>query len=109
MENADLEEVFTLLMKAKKVNHYKAVYALGTWYLFGTYVKRDVYKAFELLLEAADHNIPEACFDVANSYEKGVGTVKDLKQAFIHYMKAALLGDKLSIYEVGRRNNRNHA
>lgn len=102
MDNADLNEVFALLMKAKKVNNYKAIYALGTWYLFGTYVKKDVYKAFELILEAAENNIPEACFDIANSYEEGVGTAQNLNEAFVNYMKAALLGHKQSIYEVGR-------
>lgn len=102
MDDVDLNEVFSLLMKAKKVNNYKAIYALATWYLFGTHVKKDVYKAFELLLEAAEHNIPEACYDIAVSYEKGIGTPIDLNEAFKNYTKAALLGDKKSIYEVGR-------
>jgi len=102
MDDVDLDEVFTLLMKAKKVNNYKATYALATWYLFGTHVKKNVYKAFELLFEAAEHNVAEACFDIAISYEKGIGTPKNLNEAFLNYMKAALLGDKKSIYEVGR-------
>jgi TPR repeat protein len=32
----------------------------------------------------------------------GVGINKNIKKAFEHYLKAALLGDRQAIYEVGR-------
>ncbi|WP_414683523.1 tetratricopeptide repeat protein [Mucilaginibacter sp.] len=51
---------------------------------------------------AAEQFHAEACFDLAVSYEIGVGVKKNLPLAFKYYQKAALLGDKQSIYETGR-------
>jgi len=80
----------------------EAAYALGTWYLHGTYVEKDLMKATDLLEKSAKGNIPEACFDLAVCYEKGEGVEKDLSKAFDLYLKGALHGDEQSFYEVGR-------
>lgn len=101
-EDANLELAFNLLISAKSKNNPKAMYALGTWYLFGKFVEKDFNEAFKLFLQASYGNIPEACFDLAKCYEEGVGVVKSLSNAFESYLKAALLGDKQSLYEVGR-------
>ena len=101
-ENANLEYVYGLLDKAKQKNNTMAIYALGTWYLFGKFVEKDLNKAFELFLKASDNNHPEACFDLAKCYEEGAGVAKNLNHAFESYVKAALLGDKQALYEVGR-------
>lgn len=47
-------------------------------------------------------NIPDALFDLAVSYEKGIEVNKNEKTAFQLYLKAVLLGEHQSIYEVGR-------
>ncbi|MDF2380341.1 sel1 repeat family protein [Nostoc ellipsosporum NOK] len=39
---------------------------------------------------------------MAICYEAGQGVKRNKKQAFFNYLSAALLGDKQSIYEVGR-------
>lgn len=101
-EDADLGYVFSLLEKAKNQKNPKAVYALGTWYLFGKHVDKDTTVAFNLFQEAASNNISEACYDLAVCYEKGTGITTNLHKAFQYYLKAALLGDKKSIYEIGR-------
>lgn len=101
-DEPDLGYVYNLLGKAVLKKNPKAIYALGTWYLFGKFVEKDVNKAFELFLEASHANIAEACFDLAKCYEEGVGVTKSLINAYDQYLKAALLGDKQSIYEVGR-------
>src|SRR5579859_2935568 len=101
-EDANLEHVYLVLIKAIEKGNSKAIYALGTWYLFGKFVKSDPFKAFELIFQASNYNLPEACFDLAKCYEDGVGVKKSLNKAFESYLKAALLGDKQAIYEVGR-------
>ena len=63
------------------------MYALATWYLFGVYVKKDYTKGNELLKKACDRCIPEACFDLANSYESGFGIEKILKSRFNFMLK----------------------
>lgn len=79
-----------------------AIYALGTWFLFGKFVEKDENKAFELFLKASEENHREDCFDLAKCYEEGIGVNKSLNNAFESYLRAALLGDKQSLYEVGR-------
>ncbi len=55
-----------------------------------------------LFRQAAQHNVTDALYDLANSYEKGEGVKKSERQAFEHYLRAALYGDKQAVYEVGR-------
>ena len=78
------------------------MYAIGTWYLFGKFVKRDPFLAVEYFLRAIEGNNSSAYLDLAICYEKGVGVKKNYKRAFVCYLNAALLGDKQSLYEVGR-------
>ena len=54
------------------------------------------------MLEAADHFIPDACHDVAVSYELGEGVRKNLNRAVVYYFRAMMLGEDQSITEVGR-------
>lgn len=91
-----------LLDNAEDKNNPIAIYALGTWYLFGKFVDQDPKKAFELFLEASQENHREACFDLAECYEEGAGGLKSLKDAFENYLLVALLADQQAIYEVGR-------
>jgi len=98
----DDEKVFSLLTKSLESGEIKAAYALGTWYLHGKHVKRNIRRAVQLLKQAAQENIPDALYDLAVCYEKGVGTRKNEKKAFECYLRASLYGDVQSIYEVGR-------
>lgn len=49
-------------------------------------------KAFELFTAAADKGDPEAMFELAKLYEKGIGTSQDVDRALALYRKAAELG-----------------
>jgi uncharacterized protein len=55
-----------------------------------------------LLRQAAKENIPDALYDLAVSYEKGVGVRKSEKKAYELYVQAAVWGEKQSFHEVGR-------
>ncbi len=100
--DSNKEFVFELLMKSYNLGNYKAAYAIGTWYLFGEYVKKNFATAFTYLKYAADGGVADACIDLAVSYETGKGVKKDKHQAFIYYLKAFFLGHKKASYEVGR-------
>lgn len=96
-------KVYDLLVLADKAGDARATYALATWYLHGTrFTKRNRIRAVELLRRAAAENIPGALFDLAVSFEKGIVVKKSVRKAFEHYLRAALLGDRQSLYEVGR-------
>jgi TPR repeat protein len=101
-EGSDIKLVLKLLNQAIDKGNYNASYALGTWYLHGTNVKKDFHKAFDLVKRATEIKLPSACFDLAVCYETGQGVEKNEKEAFKYYLLAALEGEKQSIYEVGR-------
>lgn len=91
-----------LLEKALEEQDPRAYYALATWYLHGRYYKKDLKKAVSLLKKAAKENIAEAAFDLALCYEKRAGISYSPTKAYEFYLKAALLGDAQSFYEIGR-------
>ncbi len=101
-ENPNNDLVESLLIKAVSKGHGESEYALGTWFLHGKHVKKDISRAIELLKSAALKNVPSANFDLAVCYEKGEGVPSDSREAFRYYLKAALLGDYQSFYAVGR-------
>lgn len=101
-DSPDVKKTLNLLFKAFDLGDFNAAYALGSWYLHGNHVEKNLSKAMVYLEFAADNNVSSALYDLAICYEKGVGVGEDKEQAFKLYLKAALLGDNQSIYEVGR-------
>ncbi len=98
----DPSVVVGLLHRAAEVGNAEALYALGTWHLFGKHVKKDLRVAAQFLERAAGLDHPDAAYDLAVSHEKGAGVGRDKHRAFSLYMKAALLGDRQAKYEVAR-------
>jgi uncharacterized protein len=101
-ENPDLKVAFDLLQTAARQKNSEALYAIGTWHLFGKFVKKDPSEAVKYFLQAIEGNRSDAYYDLGVCYEKGVGIRKNKKAAFECYLNAALLGDKQALYEVGR-------
>jgi TPR repeat protein len=96
-------QVYDLLLAAHSNGDGQATYALATWHLFGSpFTKIDYRVANGMLRLAADKGIADAAHDLAVSYEKGLGIGKSLPRAFEYYVRAALLGDTQSYFEVGR-------
>lgn len=103
LENPDTTQVFELLQKAYAEGSREATYAIGTWYFFGSYdLPTDQKKGFKLFKEAAEQNYPNALYDLAVCYEKGIPCKKNRKKAFACYLKAAIRGEVQSMEEVGR-------
>jgi uncharacterized protein len=97
------QRVYDLLLEAERKGDARAIYALATWYLHGSeFTGVNIGRGTALLKRAAAGNVPSANYDLAVSYEKGIGLRKSTSKAFEHYMKAALLGDADSHIEVGR-------
>lgn len=101
-ETNNNEEAFKLLNRASRQKNPKACYALGTWYLHGKYVKKDLKKAIDYLLLSAKGKYPDAFYDLGICYERGVGMEKNLDKAFESYLQASIRGNKQAFYEVGR-------
>ena len=62
----------------------------------------DYEKAFELLLEAANHNHAAAMNMLGNMYEEGDCCDENIEIAFSWFSKAAQQGDALGLYNLGR-------
>lgn len=97
-DKPDIALVIKLLNAGVEGGDPRAAYALATWYLHGEHVRKNRRRAVELLKQAAEKNVPDACFDLAVYFEKN----KDKKSAFAHYLKAAIRGDAQAIFAVGR-------
>ncbi|MCF6291757.1 MAG: hypothetical protein L3J04_00020 [Robiginitomaculum sp.] len=97
------KEAERILRKGVAVGHGRSTYALATWYLFGVgEIPEDHEEGNRLLELAGKEAVAEAWFDLAVSFEKGAGKVKSVSQAVRCYIIAAMLGDKKSLFEVGR-------
>lgn len=91
------------MTKAAELGNGYAIYAIGTWYFHGTNgFKQNRKKGIEHWKTAALNNVPEAFFDLAVSYEMGLGVTKNDSKAFNHYLQAAVCGDAQAHQEVGR-------
>ena len=101
-KNANNKKVFALLNQSLDKRDPRAAYALGTWYLYGKHVEKNIRKGIKLIRQAAEKNVPDALYDLAVSYETGDCLPKNKKLAAEYYLRAALYGEKQSIYEVGR-------
>ena len=101
-DKPDLKLAFELLNKSANARNAEALYAIGTWYLHGRFVKQAPGLAVDYFLKSIQENYAPAYYDLAVCYEKGVGSKKNPKRAFECYLNAALFGEKQSLYEVGR-------
>jgi TPR repeat protein len=59
-------------------------------------------RAVALLREAANGDVPDALYDLALCYENGEAVARNAAKAVELYLRAALLGETQSVYEVGR-------
>jgi TPR repeat protein len=91
------------MSKSAEMGYGYAIYAIGTWYFHGINgFKQNRKKGIEHWKTASLQNIHEAFFDLAVSYELGVGVTKNEGKAFNHYLQAAICGDAQAHQELGR-------
>lgn len=101
-KSADQKRILKLLNSAFKAGSPEAAYALGTWYLHGKNVKKNLRTAMKMLRYAATENVASALYDLAVCYERGVGAKRNLRAAAEYYLRAAVHGDEQAIFSVGR-------
>jgi uncharacterized protein len=102
-EHPNIELVLALLQKSADNGDNRSQYALATWYLFGTNVEKNFYKAVYYLKKSAARGNSDAMFDLAVCFDKGAGIATNRKKAYCLFLKSALRGDVTATHEVGRR------
>jgi TPR repeat protein len=96
-KEALLEEGFRLLRKLAQSSCSEA-----QWYLAVGYAHdQDFERSFALWLQASKHNHPASAYEVARSYELGLGVKRDMRRAAQFYTKSASSGYVPSMYRVG--------
>jgi uncharacterized protein len=95
-------EAFDLLRKASRMGSAEATYAIGTWYLCGRHVPQNFAEAVRYFEKAARKRYPSALYDLAAMHELGQGVRKNLKRAFVLYVRAADAGDSDALRAVVR-------
>eukprot|EP00956_Cyclotella_meneghiniana_P024258 scaffold48472_cov42-Cyclotella_meneghiniana.AAC.4 len=90
--------------RIEKYNDPEAMVLLGCHYIDGLYGLRvDQPKAFELFQQASQLGSAAGHYNLAISYDDGVGVERDTNKAFHHYQIAAIMGN------VHARNNLGYA
>ena len=79
------------LTKSAKDNPISA-YILGTLYLTGDILKKDLHRADLYITKAANKNLPEALNSIGDGYYSGDIREKNIDMALYYYEKAAKLG-----------------
>lgn len=99
--NGDFEAAANEFIPLAKRGDHRAMYALGSMYVAGQGVEKDLKKAFDLFKEAAQNGRADAMHKLGIMYEEGVGTKQNIKKAIRYYQKSAKLGYPLGQYQFG--------
>ena len=79
----------------------RLAYETGKRYAYGYGVERDLEKAFEYYLAGAEAGYVKAEAQVGHCYWNGEGTVRDLSEAAYWFERAALHGNRHSMFAMG--------
>lgn len=102
-KGGDVKRAHKLLSAAAEDGDPYAIYAMGTWYLHGFFIKKDTARVIRLLRQAADANVAYAAYDLAVCYERGEGRIrKNIDKAARYYLRAFLFGDVQAAVELER-------
>jgi uncharacterized protein len=96
------EDVLALLTEAANDGSADAQYALGSLYLHGKHVAKDIEKAVEFFEIAAKSMHSDALFDLAIAQENGEVNKASVDEAFRNYLLSAIAGDRGAIFELAR-------
>ncbi len=80
--------------RAASLGSYDGAVALGELYLLGWGVDKDPATALALFADPGRALHPAALYQLGRCYEWGAGVAPDLTKAYLHYQRAAALGDR---------------
>ncbi|MDX2176594.1 MAG: tetratricopeptide repeat protein [Candidatus Sumerlaeia bacterium] len=94
-------EAISMIEKGYAAGYPKATYELFHVYYWDSERFRDREKGLKLLEEAIEQEFPEAFRSMGYLYTEGLIEKKDAVTAFKYYLRAAELGDPMSMFNVG--------
>lgn len=90
----DYAQAFLSYLEAAKLEHIRAIYKLGIFYLQGKGTSPDKLKAYQYFKKGSDAGFLQAQYNLAIMHELGDGIPKDLNEAKKIYTQAAEKGMK---------------
>ena len=98
----DLAEAYRCLKAASEQGEVRAMLRLAIWYRMGIYVPKDAMLGWKMMLQLAEKGVAEACFLVAQEYEKGNSMMaSDMKQSLFYSECAANYNYPDALYKMG--------
>lgn len=94
------KETIKQLIRHAELEKPEIYHMLGTWYLAGKHVKKNLKRALSYFQKAADEDVIEALYQLALHHESGIGTQQDTQEAYLLFVKAALNGHRPSAQKV---------
>lgn len=102
LNNKNYEEAIFYFKRSAENGKPHSMYRLGSYYDKGSYVEKDVNKAFEYFEKAAALEHKESLFACALYYNDGkIGGIPNYEKAFHYAEKAAKLNDEQALYLLG--------
>lgn len=101
-ENFDIPLGMKYLVDSAQLNYEFALYKLGKFYMDGEYVKKNLYKAEELLSTASDINNCYAQYRLAKLYLDNNSDLFDSDKGLNYLFKSASKGYKYALYQLGK-------
>lgn len=90
------------LKESANLGYEFAIYKLGKFHIDGEYVKKDLYKAEELLSKASDMNNCYAQYRLAKLYLDNNSDLFDPYKGLDYLFKSASSGYKYALYQLGK-------
>lgn len=66
------------------------------------FIKKSYKEAFDLYKEAEKYDSSKACNCIGFCYEKGYGTLKNIKKALGYYQKSSDMGNSIAVFNLGK-------
>lgn len=98
----DYAAALDCLLEAHRQGLGSASYALGSWYFHGRQVDKDIKRSVKYWEIGSDRQNIESIKELAKYYENEEFCSQNMSKVLGLYIRAALLGDAPSMYEVGR-------
>lgn len=102
LENENYDDAIFYFKKSAENGKPQSMYRLGMYYEEGSYVEKDLNKAFEYFEKAAALDHKWSLFACALYYNDGkIGGIPNYEKAFYHAKKAAKLNDEQALHLLG--------
>ena len=86
----DFKESFRLYKEAAEIGNVYAIQEIGSMYLLGRGVDKNLNESFKWIKKAAEKGLPVSMAMLAKFYEVGIGTTPDINEALKWYVEAAM-------------------